>query len=280
MRKEIVGIRDLYDRHDLFLLDQFGVLHDGQFPYPGALAALADLKAAGKRTVIISNSGKRARFNAQRMERIGFPRDAYDELVTSGEVAWHILCRETAVGASGSAQRCFVLTSENDYSAVEGLNVELVGNSGDADVVMITASGADRYSEEHYREILAPAAIRDTPCICTNPDRKGLLRGQLHFGPGRIAEIYQELGGHVRWLGKPYPEIYRFACALVGDIEPSRVVCVGDSVEHDIAGARDAGFASVLVRDGIAAGLDNEAIDALERRHGAQADFTIASFVF
>ena len=77
---------------------------------------------------------------------------------------------------------------------------------------------------------------------------------------------------------KTFSEIYQFACALAGHVDPARVVCVGDSVEHDIAGARDAGFDSVLVRDGIATDLGAAEIAALERKHEAFAGFSMETF--
>src|ERR1700722_18161165 len=71
----------------VIFIDQFGVLHNGSRPYPGAVAALEALKARGTRVVILSNSGKSGQANAERMERLGFARDLYDYFLTSGDVA-------------------------------------------------------------------------------------------------------------------------------------------------------------------------------------------------
>ena len=278
MPQEISGLRELYDQYDLFLLDQLGVLHDSRHPYPHAVAALKDLRSAGKRSVIISNSGKRRVYNAARMEGIGFENALYDDLVTSGEVAWNILRREMSAAGTGSAIKCLFITGDDDRSPVDGLNVQLVDAAAEADVVLISSTGGDRFPQDHYRHLLRDAASKGVPCVCTNPDKIALVRGTRTFGAGRIAEIYEELGGEVRWLGKPFPEIYQFACALAGNVDPARVVCVGDSVEHDIAGARDAGFDSVLVRDGIATDLGAAEIAALERQHNAFANFTMDTF--
>jgi ribonucleotide monophosphatase NagD (HAD superfamily) len=51
------GIAPLAERYDGFILDLWGVLHDGRHPMPGALDALAHLREAGKRIVILSNAG-------------------------------------------------------------------------------------------------------------------------------------------------------------------------------------------------------------------------------
>ncbi len=61
------GLADLASRYRGFIVDQWGVLHDGGAPYPDALEGLAELRAAGKRVVLLSNSGKRAAVNRQRL---------------------------------------------------------------------------------------------------------------------------------------------------------------------------------------------------------------------
>ena len=85
------GISEIAEDYDLFLVDQFGVLHDGQSPYSGAIQVLEALKARGKTVVLLSNSGKRSAPNAERLRGLGFPETLYDLFVTSGEVAWHQL---------------------------------------------------------------------------------------------------------------------------------------------------------------------------------------------
>ncbi len=77
--------------------------------------------------------------------------------------------------------------------------------------------------------------------------------------PGAIAALYEELGGRVTWIGKPYPGIYHAAARVIGN--PKRILCIGDSAEHDVAGARNAGFSSLLVLQGVSAGHDPATLD-------------------
>jgi ribonucleotide monophosphatase NagD (HAD superfamily) len=42
------------------LLDQYGCLHDGRQPYPGAIQAVAALAEAGMHIVLLSNSSRSA----------------------------------------------------------------------------------------------------------------------------------------------------------------------------------------------------------------------------
>ncbi|TGR16391.1 TIGR01459 family HAD-type hydrolase, partial [Mesorhizobium sp. M1C.F.Ca.ET.196.01.1.1] len=114
---------------------------------------------------------------------------------------------------------------------------------------------------EHYREMLAPAAVSGVPCLCTNPDRIMLTKSGQRFGAGRIAELYEELGGNVEWIGKPHRPIYDAALAMLGNPPRERVVGIGDSIEHDIAGASGAGLSSALVRSGILAEMSGQQLD-------------------
>ncbi|MER8658695.1 TIGR01459 family HAD-type hydrolase [Mesorhizobium sp. M0847] len=247
------GVNQLAERYDVFLLDQFGVLHDGASPYPGAVEALSTLKRAGKTIVLISNSGKRAGPNESRLLKLGFEPGSWDHFVSSGEVAWEFFHDMAVSGKLLPNTKCLLISRDDDRSAIEGLPFALTKDGDDAGLVLISASEGDRYDVEHYRRLLAPAAVRQVPCFCTNPDKIMLTAVGPRFGAGRLADLYEDLGGSVTRIGKPYPAIFGAALALAGNPDRSTVVCVGDSVEHDIAGGLAAGVATVLVLSGILA---------------------------
>ena len=262
--------------YDVFLVDQFGTLHDGTTLYPGAAAALARLRARGKRIVLLSNSGKRVAANARRMARLGIGPDAYDLFLTSGEVAVQMLAAGQIEAARG-ATRCLLLERSGQGLALDALNMT-ASPPETADLVIIAGSEGERRSLDWYADLLAPLARRGVPAICVNPDRTMLTPGGPAFGTGRIAETYAALGGDVTWIGKPYPAIYQAALAALGDPPRSRVAGIGDSVEHDIAGARAAGCGAWLVRAGIIAGWDDAAIAAECGRRGVMPDGLLEAF--
>src|SRR3546814_12878452 len=99
----VAGLGALAPRYDVFLLDQFGVLHDGTTAYPGAIDCLEALQAAGKRSIVLSNSGQRSAPNRERLARLGVPPGLYEDLVTSGEVARGFLAAAPAALRVGSA---------------------------------------------------------------------------------------------------------------------------------------------------------------------------------
>ncbi|MER8434080.1 TIGR01459 family HAD-type hydrolase [Mesorhizobium caraganae] len=270
------GIRPLAERYDVFLLDQFGVLHDGTSPYPGAVEALSALKRAGKTIVLISNSGKRAGPNESRLLKLGFEPRSWDHFVSSGEVAWELFHDMAASGRLLPNTKCLLISRDDDRSAIEGLPFALTKDGDDAGLVLISASEGDRYDLDHYRRLLAPAAARQVACFCTNPDKIMLTPVGPRFGAGQLADLYENLGGSVTRVGKPYPAIFDTALALVGNPHRSTVVCVGDSVEHDIAGGLAAGVSTVLVQSGILA--DTADLIDLFDTMDAYPDYTMDRF--
>jgi HAD superfamily hydrolase (TIGR01459 family) len=255
--------------------DQYGVLHDGRNPYLGAREALAQLKSRGVKIVVVSNSGRTGQVNARRMARLGFGPELYDFLVTSGDVARHLLKSGAIAALSAAGPRCFVVSSGDDDDFASSLGLASAAHGGEADLVIISGSQADRLSLDEYARLLAPAARRGAPCVCVNPDKLMLTATGAASGAGRIAEVYQELGGEVTWIGKPFREIYEAAVELSGVGSPSDVLCVGDSVEHDIAGAHAFGAFGALVRTGVLTDLSEQEIAREIGRHGAVPDFVI-----
>jgi HAD superfamily hydrolase (TIGR01459 family) len=255
--------------------DQYGVLHDGRNPYSGAKDALAALKARGVKIVVLSNSGRTGAANAERMTTLGFGPELYDFLVTSGDVARTLMKRGRFPALLTPGARCFVVSTGEDDEFGSGLDVAPTARSDEADLVVIAGSQADKVSLDDYRASLAPAAQRGTPCICVNPDKLMLTASGNAPGAGRIAEIYEELGGAVTWVGKPFPEIYRAAAELSQVQNPRDILCVGDSVEHDIAGANRFGAFAALVRTGILADLTDKDLAVEIGRREALPDYVI-----
>jgi HAD superfamily hydrolase (TIGR01459 family) len=264
-------LRDLAPLYDIFFVDQFGVLHDGTRPYPGAVDALRRLHGEGRRVVVLSNSGKRSAANEARLAALGFDPSGWTLFLSSGEVAWRML---EARPADARPKRCLILSRDADASPIEGLGIAQTSSAEDADLVLIAGSEAPQRSLEDYRAVLSLAATRGVRALCVNPDVTMLVPGGTAFGPGRIARLYEELGGTVTWIGKPHPDIYRAAFAIIGR---GRALGIGDSVEHDVVGAKAAGADAALVLGGIHAGDDPE---TLYNRYGAKADHVLAKFAW
>jgi HAD superfamily hydrolase (TIGR01459 family) len=278
--ENLASLGDLAERFDTFFIDQFGVLHDGSAPYRGAVEALAALKAAGKKIVLVSNSGKRAGPNESRLCGLGFRPGTWDLFLSSGEVAWRKFAGQLDAPRLAPGTRCLLLSRGKDCSAIDGLDLERVEDGAKAEVVLLSGSEGDTKPMAFYDALLAPAARAGVPLICTNPDKIMLTEAGLKFGAGAIADRYEEMGGKVERIGKPFPAIYDAAMRDLGHPAREKIVGIGDSIEHDIAGAKIAGIAAVLVRSGILADLGPAELEEAFSRYGVRPDFLLPQFVW
>lgn len=259
------GLADIASRYQAFIIDQWGVLHDGGAPYPGAIDCLERLRAANRRIVLLSNSGKRAAGNKQHLRSIGFDPKLFDEVVTSGEATWQALAERTDPFFEPLGRRCFMWSRGGDRSHIEGLRLELVEEIDDADFVLLAGIEDDARLEQ-FVEPLRRAAERALPLICANPDmvvvRPG---GGFGIAPGTVARHYEEQGGRVAYVGKPHRPVYEACLRALGDLPRGEVLAIGDSIEHDIAGGAQMGLDTALVMAGIHA-------DAFDLEHGLTAN--------
>jgi len=271
-----ITLEQLSDRYDVFFVDQFGVLRDDTGPYEGAIEALSRLATAGKMIVILSNSGRNGEYNSERLVKLGFAADSFDFFVTSGDVAYEVLSSPGSTLVRGST--CLTISSGGDRNLADRLGLVSTEHALDAQLIIISGSESERIAMDDYREMLRPAAEKHIPCVCTNPDIHKLHNGATLAGAGSIARLYEALGGTVTWFGKPHPEIYEHAVRIAGINDRRRVVCVGDSIEHDILGAKTSGFDSALVRTGILAENTDEQLAHLFNSVRADATFIMPAF--
>lgn len=274
--RHAAGMAELVEVADIFLLDQYGVLHDGERPYPGVVECLERLAAAGRKLAVLSNSGKPAEANRKRLERLGLPSRHFSAVITSGEVARHILQDSVDPWVAEQGTRCLLLTRGTERSLLEGLELEPVESAEAADFVLLAGCDLEVGDDMgDYQARLGPALAQNLPLLCVNPDRWRVDPKGLAFSSGSLAAWYEAAGGRVRWLGKPYPEIYAFARRLLG---PGRLLAVGDSLEHDIAGAAAAGLETALVRTGVNSAFGDRELDRLLARAEYRPDWLLQAF--
>lgn len=237
------------DAYDVVLCDVWGVLHDGVRPHQAAGAALARFRDGGGTVVLISNSPRLGNGVASQLASIGVRRDAWDDIVTSGDLAAAELRRR-------EIRRLHHIGPPRDLPTLQGLGVRLVPPS-QAEIAVVTGLDDDeREVPDDYRERLAALRSHDLLLICANPDIKVERGDRLIWCAGALAAIYREIGGEVLYTGKPYPAIYRAALAAAGtrrggEVAPDRVLAIGDAAETDLRGASDFGLAALFVSGGI-----------------------------
>ncbi|MFZ5791139.1 MAG: TIGR01459 family HAD-type hydrolase [Pseudomonadota bacterium] len=249
----IEGLGEIADRFDHVLLDQWGVLHDGRQVFEAASDCVRRLAETGKTVVVLSNSGKRAAPNAARLTDLGLPPSAYRALVSAGEVTWEALCRRDAPPFDRLERRCFLIARGHDRSIIEDLEIVPVERIEEASFLLLAGLDEERAEPELWRPLLAAAAARGLLMVCANPDLTVYAPWGLVAGPGTLARLYEELGGRVTYVGKPYPQIYAHCLRILGGPAPDRVLAIGDSLDHDVAGGNRAGLVTAFVSAGVLA---------------------------
>ena len=247
----IRGVGALAPRYDGFILDLWGVVHDGVAPLPGALECLRGLIEAGKRIVLLSNAPRRAEDVVDRIDRIGVPVGLYHNVMSSGEEAWQHLARRDDSFYAALGWRCLHIGSERDIGIREGLGLELVETAEEAEFILNTGPADWDDRVEDYAPLLGRALERALPMVCANPDLVVIHGDRLAVCAGALAQWYEERGGSVRWHGKPFRSVYETCFGLLGIDDLSRILAIGDSLRTDIAGAAGAGIDSVLIAGGI-----------------------------
>lgn len=262
--RALAGLSEVAGEYEGFILDLWGVVHDGATAYPSSADTFRHLKAAGKKTLLLSNAPRRARVLVEAMSRMGVARELYGEVLSSGEATREALIARSDPAFAALGRRAYHLGPERDRSIFEDTAIELVPRVTEAEFIVNTGpDGLDDVVEDYTRVLEAGARAR-LPMICANPDLLVIRAGKPVVCAGALARRYETLGGRVVYRGKPDPAVYELALAKLG-LDRSRVAVVGDALETDIKGANAANLKSIWCTGGIHA-------EALGTRYGVPAD--------
>jgi HAD superfamily hydrolase (TIGR01459 family) len=250
--EHLAGFAPLADRFDGFVLDLWGVIHDGVNAFPHAVDCLVRLRAAGKRTLLLSNVPRPNDAAQAMMRRMGIPDDYYTDILTSGEAVRRALRRPPDLWWAELGQRVFHLGPERDRGIIEGLPLEKVAQPGEANFVLNTGPDDHRNPTDinEFEAVLQDCELHRLPMICANPDLHVIRGGVRVLCAGALALRYQEIGGDVRSIGKPDPAIYQPVLERLS-LPVDRVLAVGDALHTDIAGAAAAELPSCWVLSGV-----------------------------
>src|SRR5713226_4597709 len=159
----IAGMRELAPNYDGFILDLWGVVHDGTAPFPGVLDCMERLIGAGKRVVLLSNAPRRSEDVVRRIERIGVPAGLYHGVMSSGEEAWQHLFRRDDPFYASLGRRVLQIGSERDLEMRKGLDLDFVETQAEADFILNTGPAEWEDTIEDYAPLLDAARRRDLP---------------------------------------------------------------------------------------------------------------------
>jgi HAD superfamily hydrolase (TIGR01459 family) len=271
------GLADVIDRYDAVLLDQFGVLHDGVSALPGTISVVEKLRQSGKPIIIVSNTSKRKSFVVNLLEKLGFGE--VDDIACSGEMSYNFISENFA------GKKCCWLTWSDEKRANEcwmnGLQVSL-SSALNADFVLLHGTETIVTSsiesglpismflsgkcDHDLLDVLNKTIERNITVVCANQDYTAMQATGRAYMPGMILKEYITMGGNnYISFGKPNKDFFVHAVELArasyskkkesfsgsstvfNKTRPFRVLHIGDSLHHDIAGAHSAGIDSLMI---------------------------------
>lgn len=283
MTRIIQSLAEISADYDVLLCDLWGCVHNGREAYAAATAALQRFRSDGGKVALLTNAPRPRRFIAEQIAMMGVPRDAWDEIVTSGDAAqdamlaghvgdhvWHL----------GTDKDLGFFTGTDDPRAASIRRVEMEAAHG------IVATGPfNELTEtpEDYREILTRARDRGLKMLCANPDLVVDLGETRIYCAGALAELYEELGGEALYFGKPHAPVYDLARRRLGVGTDARTLAIGDGIATDIEGGRRQGIDTLFITGGLAAEdlgddvehPDPELLDAWLAGHGQSPRFAM-----
>lgn len=264
------SFRDIVDEYDAFILDQFGVLHNGVHSLDGAVELVRFLSKQNKKLIILSNTSAPAHKALEKLPKFGFDSQCFLDAVTSGEEASKFLQSYPPSKALfwtwniDIPNNPRVTAPPQDFLDQCGGHIELADSVDEADLLLL--HGAEVWQRPSgsvslgnfietgdcatTTRMLEEIAERNLPMVCANPDHTVVTpSGGKAYMPGRIASQYTKMtDADCHFFGKPDPSHF---LACLEKLQSDRVAHVGDSLSHDIAGANVAGIDSVFVTSGI-----------------------------
>ena len=254
MTRIIQSLAEVGLNYDVLFCDLWGCLHNGKAPFPAAVAALTDFRRGGGRVCLMTNAPRPASAVEAQIDRLGVPREAWDAIVTSGDAA------QDAMLAGAVGHRVWHLGPEKDDRFFTDLPPEWTDPPQIERVALDAAEGVvctgpfDDMTEtpEDYRARLMLARQRDLPLLCANPDIVVDYGDKRIYCAGALAELYEELGGRTLYFGKPHPPIYDLARRRLALRDDARILCIGDGIQTDIAGAAGEGLDAIFISGGLA----------------------------
>jgi len=261
----ITGLGEIADSYDAIFCDVWGVLHNGMRAHPAAAQALTLFRAADKPVILISNAPRPGHSVIAQLDRLGVPRSAYDDILTSGDLT-------RAIVQERAGERVFHLGPERDKPIFDGLPAVFAGAVEDADYVVCSGlydDDADKVAD--YAPLLEAMRARGLLMVCANPDIVVERGDELIPCAGAIAQAYEAIGGDVVYNGKPHRPVYEAAReklvkrGLPTDAPAARILAIGDAIRTDIAGAQAYGADALLIARGIHThelGLDRIALSS------------------
>ena len=259
MAQIISTLAEVGTQYDAVFCDLWGCLHNGRTPFPAAVAALQAFRAGGGTVVLLTNSPRPKPSVVAQLDAMGVPRDAWDEIATSGDAA------QFAMLSGAVGRRVYHIGATKDETFFTDFTPDLVEYAATQEKILrvplqqaegVVCTGLrDDLTEtpDDYRAELLMARTLGLTMLCANPDIVVDWGDKRLWCAGALARDYEAAGGRALYFGKPHPPIYDLARRRLSALRPGdpQVLCIGDGINTDVQGGMGEGLDTLFITGGI-----------------------------
>ena len=255
------GVNEIVNNFDLFYIDIWGVIHNGIKLNHEAVNVLEKLDNLSKEYVLLTNAPRPNSDVERFLIKLGLDEKKSSRVYTSGQGSLNYLSNEK------KGLRFYHLGPERDFNLFKNFKSLKRDKIEESDYIICTGLFDGFDNLEFYKKLLSP--FRDKEMVCTNPDLI-VDRGDVReYCAGSIAKLFEELGGKVKYFGKPYPLVYETSASN----KNMKVLCIGDNLNTDIRGANIQNFDSLFILNGIHKNENQKELNKLFEKYQVEVNY-------
>ena len=236
--KKLNHLAEIYKNYDTYIIDLWGVIHNGVKLNPKAIEVVKNLIRGKKKVVFLSNAPRPSIEVKKFLKELKMEDQYLQNIMTSGEAAMLALQKESY------GKFFYHLGPERDSSVFFKIK-ENKTTLEKCNFILCTGLLENHEQDlNYYKDLLKRQTSKKL--ICTNPDLT-VHRGEVEeYCAGSIAKIFEMLGGETVYFGKPYKEIYKMCFG-----REEKVIAIGDNLNTDIKGANSMKIDSIFISNGV-----------------------------
>jgi len=237
--KKLDHLKNIFNNYDHFIIDLWGVVHNGVKLNEGAMKTIEELYNNDKNYVFLSNAPRPVSdVRKFLIEKMQINKKFLNNIVTSGEAAIN------SIKNFNYGKFFFHLGPERDSKIFKGLENHKT-ELEKCDYILCTGLYDSEMDKLNFYEKLLKNST-DKKMICTNPDLIVDRGSTQEYCAGSLAQLFERIGGEVVYFGKPYKEIYNSILK-----EKDKALIIGDNLRTDIKGANIIKQDSLFITDGV-----------------------------
>lgn len=239
-------MKELSKKYNLFLFDQWGVLHDGNKIFKFTNNSLEAIKH--KKLYLISNTSQTVtEFKNQILKKIKLKYKYFEKIITAGETLININknSHKDIISKTLKLRKAFLISNKNENQLIKKLKIKKIDYTKCKFILSLSLEpGVNLNLLLNKIKYLSKKNI---PMICTNPDIFTFKNNKRFYQIGYLAKKYIDFGGKVFYVGKPHKEIFNY---FIHNKKKAKTLMIGDNLNTDILGGKNIGISTALTLDG------------------------------